>query len=139
MSADKVQFGSGSGSGSGYGYGYGDGYGDGYGYGSEYFKMLLFSYTPQAGEVLCFWRSIRDGVACNGGTTDRKRVPGDIESVEGPLAICTPRALHGTMNPEKWKGDYWWIVALREPVQQQDDKLASLSRRMVACLGKYPF
>ena len=55
-----------------------------------------------------------------------------MHEIPGPLRICTANALHGTTKPEKWQGDRWWVVALFEPVQRQDDKIASLKRLIVA-------
>jgi hypothetical protein len=43
------------------------------------------------------------------------------------------------MNPQKWKGARTWVVALREPVETDDDKLGSLERRIVADLGMCGF
>jgi hypothetical protein len=64
---------------------------------------------------------------------------GFVESIEGPLEICTKRALHGTLDPRKWKGVRWWIVALHEPVQRAEDKVGSLKRTFIADLGVCPF
>jgi hypothetical protein len=55
-----------------------------------------------------------------------------VQEIQGPLQICTGNALHGTINPSKWKGERLWIVALDEPVQEEDDKVASLRREILA-------
>jgi hypothetical protein len=132
----------GSGSGSGSGDGYGDGYGDGDGYGSGggskvYFQALLAPYSQGAG-VIAFWRSRLDGTPANGGVGDPVKV-GDVQEVAGPLRLCGARALHATFNPQKWKGERWWIVELAHPVESDTDKLGSLRRRIVADLGRCPF
>jgi len=133
--------GNGCGDGYGYGYGYGDGYGDGYGSGSgyeknaqNYFDQLVSAFRPQEGERLCFWNSTEDGLPANGGDGGPVAV-GAVQRVEGPLKLCGPGALHGTMLPTKWNGNRTWVVALKEPVIEEGDKLGSLERRIVADLG----
>jgi hypothetical protein len=81
--------------------------------------------------VLAFWRSDADGHASNCGKTKAAAAPGVIETTDGPLAICTRHAVHATMNPDKWKGDRLWVVALFGEVQWQDDKCASLKREII--------
>ena len=141
---------SGDGDGYGYGYGYGsgdgygDGSGDGYGYGSGdekqmYLKNIAEPFQklhPQA--TLAFWRSNADGTPANGGSKTKASI-GLTEEVTGPLRLCSHQALHGTLSPDKWKGERWWIVALHNPTQEQDDKMGSLKRTIVADLGKCPF
>ena len=132
----------------GYGYGYGDGsgygdsYGDGSGYkdekaASQYFAALLKPYQ-RAGVTVAFWKSTADGRPANGGS-GTKAVVGATEEIEGPLKLCTSRALHGTTHPLRWKGEHWWIVELHHPVQRNEDKIGSLKRTFVANLGKCPF
>ena len=41
-------------------------------------------------------------------------------------------ALHATWNPEKWKGDRLWIVALYGDIAIGDDKLGARKREIVA-------
>jgi hypothetical protein len=87
-----------------------------------------------AGVPIAFWRSDKRGCACNGGRNGPVR-PGAIEEIVGPLRICTAHGLHATLNPAKWKGERWWIVALHGEVQRRDDKLASLKREVIGeCL-----
>lgn len=62
-----------------------------------------------------------------------------METIDGPLKICTKNALHGTLLPTQWKGERWWIVALYHPVEIQDDKIGSLKREFLADLGTCPF
>jgi hypothetical protein len=132
----------GDGYGSGYGSGYGDGYGSGYGDGSgeisaEYMEAILAPHkTPSA--TIAFWRSHKDGTPSNGGR-GKKAKEGLVEEIEGPLKICTPNALHGTLRPQDWKGEHWWIVALHEPVQAADNKMGSLKRTFIKHLGRCPF
>jgi hypothetical protein len=55
-----------------------------------------------------------------------------MQEIEGPLQLCGPGALHATMNPDKWKGDRLWLVALHGEVQFQDDKVGALKREILA-------
>jgi hypothetical protein len=135
--------GSGYGDGSGYGSGYGDGDGDGSGSGSGYeTKVYLDSFLTGAdveeGCTAVFWRSDADGKPCNGGSGPAVTV-GMVQEIAGPLQVCTKQALHGTRSPGEWKGERWWLVALYPPIQEQEDKLGSLKRKILADLGKCPF
>jgi hypothetical protein len=88
----------------------------------------------RAGATLAFWRSDKNGQACNGGSSAPVS-PGKIETVSGPLKICTKNALHATFIPPKYNGERWWIVALIGEVQTDDDKIGALSREIVGeCL-----
>jgi hypothetical protein len=144
--------GSGYGDGDGYGYGDGDGYGYGYGYGDgsgsgsgdsknndSYFSALLSPHQRGKDRVVMFWRSRADGAPANGGGSKTKARVGLTEEIPGPLALCTSRALHACMDPTKWKGERWWIVALHKPVVFADDKAGSLKRTFLVDLGKCPF
>ena len=148
-------YGSGYGDGSGYGNGDGDGFGDGYGsgdgygYGSkEYWASVIAIFAEklvdgaqgrlaqlrQAGATIAFWRSDKHGKACNGGSNAPVQ-PGTIETIKGPLKICTSKALHATLIPPKWKGERVWLVALTGEVQWQDDRCGALSREIIGeCL-----
>jgi len=55
-----------------------------------------------------------------------------MEEVEGPLLICSNRALHGSIEPWRWKGDRLFVVALYGRVVKQGDKLGALKREIVA-------
>jgi hypothetical protein len=85
----------------------------------------------KSGAKIAYWRSDKDGRPSNGGVADPAE-PGVIQKVDGPLSICTKRALHATYTPGKWKGDRIWLVALIGEVQEQEDKLASLEREIIA-------
>ena len=139
----------------GYGYGYvdGDGYssgsGDGSGDGSgsgyvdgesekAYLEAILAaaggeraSQLCAAGARLAFWRARKDGTPANSGTGGLRYV-GMVEEIEGPLKVCTPKALHGTLAPWKWKGERCFVVALIGEVQEQEDKLGALKREILA-------
>jgi hypothetical protein len=57
-----------------------------------------------------------------------------VEEVDGPLVLCTAHALHGTLNPAKWKGERLWVVALHEPVEYSESdggKYGSLKRTIL--------
>ena len=132
----------GDGDGYGYGYGSGDGYGDGYGSGDGYWTSVFTSngWTEKQkirlGElmetpsILAFWKSDAKGLPVNGGFSNRAAAAGIIEEIRGPLRICTA-GLHATMNPEKWRGERIWVVALHGEAQWQDDKCASLKREIL--------
>ena len=129
--------------GSGYGDGYGSGSGDGYGSGDDeemkqYLEAVL-SPHKRASSKIAFWRSTKDGTPANVGLGTAVATIGLTEEVQGPLRACTANALHGTLKPENWKGERWWIVALHEPFIEQEDKIASLKRTILADLGKCPF
>jgi hypothetical protein len=152
--------GSGYGDGYGYGYGYGSGYGDGYGYGygsgsgygygdgdgSKEYWMSTIPYfaqkwasaqsgrlqeLQQAGATIAFWRSDKDGRACNGGRSAEPVQAGKVEMIKGPLRICTSQALHATFVPPKWKGERVWIVALTGEIKTQEDKVGALTREII--------
>lgn len=72
-----------------------------------------------------------NGLPDNGGTAAASAEAGKIERVSGPLEICTRRALHGTVDPIKWKGERLWIVALNGEVKWKDDKFAALEREIL--------
>jgi hypothetical protein len=55
-----------------------------------------------------------------------------VEEIAGPLEVCTPKALHGTLAPWKWKGERCFVVALIGEVQEQEDKLGALKREILA-------
>lgn len=125
-----------------HGYGYGSGYGHGSGHGcgsGEGDDWLAFipAYAGPAGDAaiaagatLALWKSDADGQPCNGGSGDPVAI-GDVQEVDGPLEICTRRALHGTHKPKAWKGTRLWVVALYPPIQVNEDALASLRREII--------
>jgi hypothetical protein len=149
---DGDGYGYGSGDGDGYGSGSGDGDGDGDGYGSgsgdgdgskEYWAATIphfaakwpaeqqarYAELQSTGATIAFWRSDAKGKACNGGRNQPVE-PGHVETVSGPLKICS-NALHATLIPPRWKGERWWIVALIGEIQESDDKLAALQREII--------
>ena len=134
-----------SGSGSGDGDGYGDGYGsgDGYGDGDGYINAVLHFCAGKSGwkakkngATLAFWKSAADGKPANGGGGPPRNI-GLIETISGPLEICTSQALHGTLQPWKWKGERLWIVALYGETQTRDDKIAALKREILAEISHF--
>lgn len=36
-----------------------------------------------------------------------------------------------SLDPGKWQGERWWVVALFEPVMEQGNKMASLKRLII--------
>ena len=138
---------SGYGSGSGYGYGYGSGSGSGSGYGDgdgsywlkciKYFALkwtdaqrARLEQLQALGTKVAFWKSDQQGKACNGGKNKPVSV-GTIEKVDGPLELCSRRALHATALLPKWKGDRIWVVALHGEVVGDDEKLGALEREII--------
>jgi len=136
-------FGDGSGSGYGDGDGFGDGsgsgYGDGDGSGSKRYLDAVLKHAAStrldalkaAGAVLAFWRSGPSGCPTNHPGDRTPRSAGAIEHVQGPLLLCSKRALHATLNPAAWRGDRLWVVALYPPVETDGDTLGSLKREIV--------
>ena len=129
----------GDGSGSGDGYGYSDGSGDGYGYsyGDGYGSLLAFArqLIPKDWNLttafLALWKSTASGGAANGGKMLQIAAPGMIQEIKGPLRLCGSGALHATLQPEKWKGDRVWLVALHGEVLHRDDKCGALKREII--------
>jgi len=131
--------------GDGYGYGYTYGDGSGCGFGSEEYWKKNISYfsekwpEPQrerlrqlqeSGVTIAYWLSDHTGRACNGGRNDPVTV-GTIETVEGPLALCTKGTLHATLLPPMWGGERWWIVALHGEVIGGEEKYGALKREIL--------
>ena len=125
--------GSGDGSGSGYGYGYGYGSGDGSGYRDGYwiavFKQFFSNISGCLG-YLAFWKSDSLGRPSNGGSGTLAH-NGLVETIPGPLEICTRHALHATIEPTKYKGERLWLVEMRGELQFNYDKVGSLEREIV--------
>jgi len=94
-------------------------------------QRARLSELQELGITLAFWRSDRDGRACNGGNTKQPAAPGLVEEIEGPLKICSLHALHATRLPPKWKGERVWVVALFGEIQEQEDKLGALKREIL--------
>ena len=141
-------YGDGSGDGEGSGYGPGDGegygYGPGDGYGSKAYWEATIPYFSAKWDqkqrdrlaslstaTIAFWRSDKDGRACNGGKHKSPVHVGLVETIPGPLRICTANGLHATVIPPKYNGERWWIVALTGEVQWQEDKCAALRREIL--------
>jgi hypothetical protein len=142
----------GDGDGNGYGYGYsngngnGNGNGDGNGensftYWAASIETILanadakrVSLLRKAKVIFAYWRSTENGEPANGGKGTKAKV-GLVEEIKGPLQICTANALHGTLNPPKWRGSKIWVVALYPPYVQQEDKIGSLKREIVCEAG----
>ena len=126
----------GSGDGYGYGYGSGYGYGDGSGSGEKLNPVLVARVQLPAGlsddpRTIALWKSASDGSPANGGRGTVARV-GLVEEISGPLALCGPRALHATLQPDDWKGERLWIVALEGEVIGDANKMGALKREILA-------
>ena len=142
-------YGSGSGDGDGYGDGSGSGDGSGYGYGSGYYWLATLKYFAEKwtdaqrarmeelralGAKICFWRSKKDGTAMHGRKIE-PATPGLVQTVKGPLELCSNRALHATLIPPKWEGDRLWVVALIGETVGDDEKYGALQREIIGeCL-----
>lgn len=82
------------------------------------------------GAKICFWRSKKDGTAIHGKKITPASV-GLVQSVNGPLELCSNRALHATLIPPKWEGDRLWIVALIGETVGDDEKYGALQREII--------
>lgn len=87
--------------------------------------------VEEDGAVLAVWKSNKDGTPANGGGGGARHA-GMVEKIRGPLQLCTKNALHATLNPGKWEGDKWWVVALYPPIAEESDKIGSLKREIIA-------
>jgi hypothetical protein len=129
----------------GYGYSSGDGYGYGYGDGYGYYWLNTLRYfcarwsdaqrarmaeLEKLGAKICFWRSKQDATGIHGGKIEPAAV-GLVQTVKGPLELCTNRALHATLIPPKWPGDRLWVVALIGEVVGDDEKYGALTREII--------
>lgn len=83
--------------------------------------------------MLAFWRSDKQGLPCNHKKVKRDVVaaPGVVTEIQGPLKLCTERALHATHHPAQHSGERLWVVALYPPYEFQSDKLGSLKREII--------
>ena len=140
-------YGYGDGSGSGYGYGDGDAYGYGYAYGYAYgsrywrtvFENAVRTWSAKqrkrlrelGGAFLAFWKSDKDGFPANGGSLPKPVTVGAIHETGGPLNLCKRGTLHATLNPDKWRGERLWVVALIGEVAVSDDKVGALQREVL--------
>jgi hypothetical protein len=75
----------------------------------------------------------RHGRPSNGGPSTREWQvrPGLVQHVVGPLTICTPKALHGTLEPHRWRGERVWVAGFVGPIDREGDKIGSLHREIV--------
>ncbi len=79
-----------------------------------------------------YWCSNQWGQSANGGSGLQAAAPWVTHEVAGPLEPCSPRALHATLEPHRWKGCRVWVVALvgdREDCP--DNKSAALRREII--------
>ena len=147
-SGDGDGYGSGSGYGysdgygSGYGYGYGDG--SGYGYGDGYWSAVARAVTKRwpslqrkrlaalksAGAFVGFWKSDESGRPCNGGSGDPV-MAGQVQQASGTLTLCHRGCLHATLEPQKWKGERIWLVALTGKILRDGDKAGAQTREIL--------
>src|ERR1051325_9101794 len=141
-SGDGYGYGSGSGDGDGdgSGYGYGSGSGDGYGYGDcdgektsglTVAQRQLPAHYADDPRTLALWKSDADGKPANGGSSDEAARPGLRQTTQGPLSLCHKGTLHATLEPERWKGERLWIVALEGEVVGDAEKMGALTREIL--------
>ncbi len=111
----------------GSGYGDGDGYGD---WDQSYWLSTIPKHVMQPGALLAYWRSNKAGGPANGGS-DFVATPGLIQEINGPLELCTERALHATLNPLEWRGERLWLVALYGELVGDCEKVGALKREIL--------
>ena len=81
-----------------------------------------------AGDTIAFWCSDAFGRPSNGGDiTIPRAAPGVIHTASGQR-LCEAGALHATREPHRWAGVRVWIVACRDLVGAQHDKLGCRER-----------
>ena len=80
---------------------------------------------------MALWKSTREGKPANGGALDAVKV-GDMHAASGPLRLCNAGTLHATFNPDKWRGERLWIVAMYGEIAVDSDKIGALKREIVA-------
>ena len=141
-------YGNGNGDGDGYGDGdgNGDGYGDGYGYGDGggYWSAVAravpkrwpslqrkrLAALKSAGAFVGFWKSDESGRPCNGGSGDPV-MAGQVQQASGTLTLCHRGCLHATLEPQKWKGERIWLVALTGKILRDGDKAGAQTREIL--------
>ena len=85
----------------------------------------------KAGDTIAFWCSDAFGRPSNGGSlTIERAAPGVIHRGKGD-ALCEAGTLHATHQPHRWAGVRVWIVACREIVGEQSDKLGCREREII--------
>ena len=85
----------------------------------------------KAGDTIAFWCSDAFGRPSNGGSlTIERAAPGVIHRGKGD-ALCEDGTLHATHQPHQWAGVRVWIVACREIVGEQPDKLGCREREII--------
>ena len=85
----------------------------------------------KAGDTIAFWCSDAFGRPSNGGSlTIERAAPGVIHRGKGD-ALCEDGTLHATHQPHQWAGVRVWIVACREIVGEQSDKLGCREREII--------
>ena len=85
------------------------------------------------GAVIAYVVTDKHGRPSNGGPATREWQvrSGLVQTVQGPLEICGPRALHGTRSPHKWFGERVWVAGFVGEVQKEEDKIGSLQREII--------
>ena len=85
------------------------------------------------GATIAYVCTDRHGRPSNGGPcTHAWQVrPGLVQTVQGPLELCGPRALHGTIEPHRWAGDRVWVAGFVGEILRSNDKVGALRREIV--------
>jgi hypothetical protein len=96
----------------------------------EHLQRLIDS-----GATIAYWCSDAHGRPANHAMErpwEWTARPGLVQTVDGPLKTCCPRALHATFEPHRWRGTRVWVVGLVGKVMaDQDGKLGALRREIV--------
>jgi hypothetical protein len=85
------------------------------------------------GATIAYVCTDRHGRPANGGPRTREWQvrSGLVQKVKGPLSLCGPNALHGTMLPHRWSGERVWVAGFLGVVESSEDKIGSLHREIV--------
>ena len=91
------------------------------------------------GWLILYWCSDQHGYPANHTCDEPVQAhSGLIETVSGPLQLCSEHALHATLFPHRWKGCRVWVVALKPDFEHEKDKSGSLCREIIGeILPKY--
>jgi len=87
----------------------------------------------RSGAEIAYVVTDRHGRPANGGPSNREWQvrAGLVQKIDGPLKICTKNALHGTLQPHRWKGERVWLAGFVGELQREEDKIGCLHREII--------